>query len=475
MTEQDRFFGHVIDSVDHKTAFFNHEETQRMDRVREKIQLIREHWLEKGGYEELLITVKRGCKLVTQPTEVRIKLYHVFEGFRDYADVDIIRSKSGSPEQYDALELYCSESGYDYLFALMSAALRLPEPSEELLITAATLVEFLTIDLYNLRLSQIGDERYSNFQGVTYRGLTVSHHALEEYSTILANPVLGQRGFAIPLGLISSSTEQNISSNFLKSGGKGGIKMQWVIHIHGLDPDLLRKYRERYPESVVTSICAMPVGRVSPYGEKEILLRGAFFHLLGKETFTFDGYEIVKLTLVMINANRDHTTEKASNEGEKLRQRRAFRNMVLASRFEVCGSLAAEFSLKDAEEYKILQQQKINDLREDDINVEQNAKLADARSSTAATWHGIALSKSCPRHYADLRRQWNEKIAQEDWKKVEELLAKDYKWNRADWYNIGPLDGNEHLKGVFITYVIWRTNSAFSGANGSTAKVHTDA
>ena len=442
MLGQERFFGHVLDSVDHKTAFHNHEETRRMDSLREKIQFLREHWLEPEGYEKLIEIAKRGCKLVTQPTEVRNKLYHIFDGYRDYADIQVVRSKSGSPEQYDALELYCSGSGYDYLFALLSAALRLAQPSEELILTAAILVEFLTIDLYNLRLSQIGDDRYANYQGITYRGLVVSPEAVKEYEGILTNPNLAQRGFSIPLGLLSSSTEEATTLDFVKSENTDQVKMQWIIHIHGVDPDLLQAYQQRYPESIVTSICAMPVGRVSPYGEKEILLRGAFFHLLDKTTATVNGHEVVRLTMVMMNANRDHTTEKASNEGEKLKQRKSFRNMVLASRYEVCASLAAQLSCGgDAEKYRALQQQQLDVLRQDGIDIKRNSDLADARSSGAVTWHGITLSKSCPRHYAALRRDWHDAIAKEDWVGVEKMLAKEYEWNRADWYNVGPLDG----------------------------------
>lgn len=443
MGDQERFFGDGLGSVEQKSAFPSDQEKARMNLLRKKIEIVRKAWLDPVAQKGLMETVRKGCMIETRPREVQETLDRLLQGHRDYADVDTGRPEKTPPEQYDALELYCSSEGYRYLFGLMSNALRTEQPSEELLLTATTMVEFLTIDLYNLRLSQIGDSRYANFQGVTYRGLSVSPTALAEYDKILANPSLSLRSFSIPLGLLSSSTEEGVMLQFAETDEHtSAIPMFWTIHIHGVDPDLLKAYQQRYPESVVTSICAMPVGRVSPFGEKEVLLRGAFFHLIGMTTEVFKGQKVKRLVVVMMNANRDHTTEQASHEGDKLQQRETFSRIVMASKYEVCASLAGQYSSSDAAGYQKLQEEKLDEIRETDtIDVRRNQDLAYARSSGSNAWSGASLFKSYPRHYAELRRQWQDAIAREDWIAVDGLLGREYEWTRGEWYNVGRLSG----------------------------------
>jgi hypothetical protein len=215
--------------------------------------------------------------------------------------------------------LYCSGIGYRYIYSLISRALRLDNATPELPIAAVTLVEFLTIDLYNLRLSNLGEPTYSNYQGITYRGLRVTCKALENYRNVALHPDLTKRNFAIPLGLKSSTTDAKIMQEFSKLTDEHPDMhtMHWTIHIHGIDPDLLSSYSRKYPDSIVTSICAMPVARLSPFSEKEILLRGTFFHAISMESEIVDGKEIHRMVLVMINANRDHTAELGSNDGTR--------------------------------------------------------------------------------------------------------------------------------------------------------------
>lgn len=442
MADKDRFFGDVLGSAKPKSAFADTQERARMALLRDKIQVVRRAWLDPTAYHNLIEIVRKHCKVESRPKEVREPLQRLLEGARDYADIDARRAEKAAPEQYDALELYCSSQGYRYLFGLMTETLRAEDASEELLLTATVMIEFLTIDLYNLRLTQIGDTRYANFQGITYRGLTVSPDAVSEYESILANPDLSKRCFAIPLGLMSTSTEERVMHQFAQRNCRDSmIRMHWAIHIHGIDPDLLKAYRVQYPESVVTSICAMPVAKVSPHGEKEVLLRGAFFQLIDMKKKVIDGHEVVKLVLVMMNSNRDHTTEQASNEGEKEKQREAFRRIVVASRYEVCASLAGQNSLGEAEGYRRLQQQLLDELHDKhNIDVVRNSDLADARSTGSAVWLGASLFRSYPRHYAALRLQWQEALSYGDWVAAEEVLMKEYDWHRSDWYNVGKLN-----------------------------------
>ncbi|KIW92599.1 uncharacterized protein Z519_06446 [Cladophialophora bantiana CBS 173.52] len=71
--------------------------------------------------------------------------------------------------QYHAVELYCSEPGYDCICGVISQALTQHNASDAVLAAAVVLVVLVTIDLYKLRLSNLGDVRYSNFHGIMFR------------------------------------------------------------------------------------------------------------------------------------------------------------------------------------------------------------------------------------------------------------------------------------------------------------------
>lgn len=441
MSESERFFGPLLSSAQHKTVFAGDHEAERMSLVRNQIFVVRRAWQNESDYRNLLDVVRRFVRPDTQPKSIRGPMQRLLQGFRDYADVDLARPESSLPEQYDALELYCSKEGYDYLFRLISQTLRLDTVPEEMLLTAVTLVELLTIDMYNLRLSHIGDDKYANFQGITYRGLRVDSRMVQEYRDVSNHPDLKKRGFSVPLAPISTSTDPSIMTQFAQGDKEGNSEqMYWTIHIHGIDPDLLREYSRCYPESIVTSICSLPVGSVSPFGEKEILLRGIFFQLLRMTTEQINGHVVHKLELVMSNANRDHTTELGSNEGDKKKQRDAFRRIAMASKYEVCASLVAGWSASEAEEYKRLQQSMLDELRDiDGIEVARRSDLADLRSGDVPVWLGGRTSKSFPRHYTTLRRRWQDAISKGHWADAEKILAREYDWRCDDWYNIGKL------------------------------------
>lgn len=441
MAADKRFFGPLLSSAQHRSVFAGDDESKRMSLVRNQIFVVRKAWQNTTDYRNLLEVVRRFVKPETQPKSIRVPIQNLLQGFHDYADMKLARPEKSLPEQYDALELYCSKEGYAYLYRLISETLRLEVLPEDLLLTAVALVEFLTIDLYNLRLSHFGDPRYSNFQGITYRGMRADSKIIEEYREVANRIDLTKRSFAIPLAPISSSTDDVVMADFAQGDDDNeSIQMHWKIHIHGIDPDLLQEYSRRYPESVVTSICSMPVGPVSPFGEKEILLRGVSFQLLRMTSEKVSGREVHKLEAVMINANRDHTTELGSNEDEKKKQRDTFRRMAMASKYEVCASLASQYSDLEADRYGKLQQEMLDELRKiDEISVVRNNDLADARSEEITVWLGGTLCKSFPRHYAALRQEWQGAISKGQWAEAEKVLEREYNWRRGDWYNIAKL------------------------------------
>lgn len=433
-----RFSGRLLSSAEHKAVFAGDNENARMSLVRQQIFAVRESWSNHTAYRNLVNSVHDFVNLEKQPPEIRVPLQRMLSGYRDYADVDLARPQKGLPEQYDALELYCSREGYDFLFRLVSQTLRMDVVTVEMLRSAVTLIEFLTIDMYNLRLSQIGHDKYANFQGITYRGMQVDAVTAEEYREVANRKDLSKRGFSIPLAPISTSTDETIMRRFAQYDKNSHLdRMHWKIHIHGVDAYLLQEYCRRYPQSIVTSICSMPVGHLSPFGEKEILLRGAFFQLLRMTTEHEDGCNVHKLELVMINANRDHTSETGSDEGDKKRQRDAFRRIAMASRYEVCATLASRFSAEEAQGYARLQQNALNELRHvDTITVNREQDLAYAWSAGSAIWLGATTSRSFPRQYTQIRQDWQNHIVNRDWNKVEEIMETEYDWRRGDWCNI---------------------------------------
>ena len=433
-----RFSGRLLSSAEHKAVFAGDDEGTRMSLVRQHINAVREAWSDHAAYRNLVDAVIDFTQPEKQPSEVRLPLQRLFDGYRDYADINLSRPGQGAPEQYDALELYCSKEGYDFLFRLVSQTLRQENVAVELLRAAVTLIELLTIDMYNLRLSQIGHDKYANFQGITYRGMQLDAATAEAYREVANRKELSKRGFSIPLAPISTSTDEAIMEQFAQIDRNPGLdEMYWKIHIHGVDAYLLQEYCQKYPTSIVTTICSMPVGHLSPFGEKEILLRGAFFQLLRMTTEPRDTYSVHKLELVMINANRDHTSETGSNVGNKKRQRDAFRRIAMASRYEVCEALAANFSPAEATGYAALQQNALNELRDiDEITADREQDLAEVWSTGSAIWLGATTVRSFPGHYTQVRRTWQNHVHEHNWDKVDEVMETEYDWRRGDWCNI---------------------------------------
>lgn len=439
-----RFFDNPVTSVSLRTAFPADFETERMRRVRPNITEVRERWETTEGYRGLVEQVKALCDKDDVSPSVRAALDLLFEGYRDYADIDLHRPVPPRTDNFDAVEFYCSEEGYKYVTKLIQLVFRTTQPSVDELIRATTFVEWITIDLYNLRLSQIGDPRFENFQGVVYRWSRLSRDDVNEYRAVLRLPDHSKRNYSVPLGFVSSAADSDITKHFAdrpEEGGEG-VRVRHTIHIHGMDPAILASFRQQYPDSVVTSICALPVARMSPFGEQEILLRGPFFHLVAINDCEDDRGPYVEFVAVCMNANCDHGSEHSSDDGEKARQRNAFRNAVNASKWEVCARVAETFSADDAEAYRKLQVNTLATLADEfSISAELDGLLAQARSPEVAVWLGDMRMSSYPTHYAQRRRAWQNALSSGDWVEAENVVAQEYSWRRSEWYNVGKLVG----------------------------------
>ncbi len=259
-------------------------------------------------------------------------------------------------DDFTALRLYTSDAGYRRIFRTINTALRgsAVVDNEQAIRSAAFLIEMLTIDLFHYRVI---DQEADNFEGLVYRGMCVDDADLASFAK-LTNAPLSDRYLSVPLALMSASTDVARATDFAlreSTARSGTHPIVWRVHVVGLRPDLMEIYQRRFPSSVVTSICAVPIHQVSDYPhEQEVLLRGPFFQVLRMSRVSLDnsGPALQVIDAVMLNSNRDHISAIASDEGEDRAARELFRLLVNVERARVCGALAAEFSSEDARLYK---------------------------------------------------------------------------------------------------------------------------
>lgn len=345
-------------------------------------------------------------------------------------------------QQYAALEMYTTNDGYKKVFGYINQVFRKHDVNETEIYGAVALVELLTIDLYNFRLANIGCSKLYNFQDIVHRGLSVGQDVLETFQDLMRQP-LQNRNFSVPLAFLSTSTNQDRIQEFLNKTEEGRFRMHWKIHVHGLEPTLLAQYRLKHPQSVVTTICAMPISHVSEFAnEQEVLLRGPFFQILRMYKEQAGENQVHVAEMIMLNANRDHGSELAEHHGEKEMQRKHFGQICAASRYEICASLAHKYGLPETEEYKSLADSMLSKLRADHIEAPFNAGLSDSWSTPRSSWIGASLSSAFPKAYSERRRKLSvASFGGTDWNTVREIIDQEYEWQRGDWCNVPRLYG----------------------------------
>jgi hypothetical protein len=88
----------------------------------------------------------------------------------------------------------------------------------------------------------------------------------------------------VPLAMTSASRKREIALCFAieeSSRTPGQHLVLWDINVSGMDPELLALYHDAFPASVVTSLCAVPIGQLTDYkNETEVLLRGPFCQIV---------------------------------------------------------------------------------------------------------------------------------------------------------------------------------------------------
>ncbi len=308
----------------------------RMDRVREAINEIRREWHRYPAFmSELRNLVElSGVDLTSNARNARLR--RVLSSQRSWAS-----SPTPDPgDGYDVIRLYASARGYRQIFQTINTAFRsaalVDDPGH--LRAATFLIELLNIDLYNYRFRT---PEADDFQGTVYRGMCVHADELDALRRVAVGPI-SERYVAVPLAMVSASTELEPAIAFARNQARadpGTNTVLWEIHISSLDQRLLDLYRSRFPESVVTSLCAVPISRLSDFKhEEEVLLRGPHFQILD---VTHDrapaGHGVdCRIEAIALNSNRDHLSAIASNEGEDRHMRDLFRALIVGYRSTLC-------------------------------------------------------------------------------------------------------------------------------------------
>ncbi|HSS05230.1 MAG TPA: hypothetical protein VLK89_08620 [Solirubrobacterales bacterium] len=323
---------------------------ERMDRVRTAINEIRRTW---DRYPEFMTELRAlfddGSLGDSDPVSSG-RLEALFSAQKDWDTAD-------PTDEYSAIALYSSEVGYRQMFRAINTAFRTPSlPENSTLLRSATfLVELLNIDLFHFRER---NQHADNFTGTVYRGMSLPQNVLDRFAETMRRPVT-ERYLSIPSAMASATPDRKVAMSFASAEAERQPDRHlalWEIDVRNLDPRLLDLYRSRFPSSVVTSLCAVPIAGISDFpGEKEVLLRGPFFQIVGlsAEDLTVSGRPVHKIEAVMHNTNRDHLTAIASNVGADKEERELFKALVLSDRFDICARLAEQRrQASDANEYR---------------------------------------------------------------------------------------------------------------------------
>jgi len=323
-----------------KAYFANEHSKARMDLVRESIIEVREGW--HAVYDEQLsaLSAKLFPSGFAGDLEFTTKAERLFGARRDW------RERLSSEDQArigtEAVWLYTSSLGYDRMFRAVYDIFRTAGPTKDDVRLATFLVEILNIDLYN---HWAANPEAQNFDGIVYRGMSIARTSYDHFRALAAGAA-GLRSFSIPLALNSASVTEEQTQPFMEYGLEKHpdyIPVLHKIHVRGLSDDRLALYRKVYPESVVSTICAVPIRSLSAYPtEEEVLLRGPFFELLRTEqhpTRRVAGQPVQVFEMLMLNSNRDHFTTPQTGGNDPAR--RLFNALVKTQKFEACAEIIA--------------------------------------------------------------------------------------------------------------------------------------
>ena len=336
--------------------------SERMGSIRRAIDYIRRHWDQYDHFIELLqrlLKDKMDDFKVNDP-ELLGHTKALFSGRKEWRE----HGSDVGDDRFDAIRVYTSPQGYFSFFSVINSLFRKDDStqSDKVIRAAVFLVELLNIDLYNycLKYPHLG-----NFQGRVYRGVCLSDEDFHKFHALLGRPI-DKRYISIPLGLVSSSFDRLQAEHFLSMQSFLASRLLLMeIHVIGLNPEHLAFYRQKFPGSVVSTICAVDIHQLSYVkDEKEVLLRGPFFQVLQlHEGRVVSGRRTHVLEAVMLNTNRDHLTSVQLQGEQETVARRLFATMVTVTRCQFCVQYCRQNELPDdAAEYQRLLEEKRQEL-----------------------------------------------------------------------------------------------------------------
>lgn len=315
-----------IKSSKNLTCFFKGFQVDyRMDWVRNSIHYIRDNWNNTTWHEMMLDKLYK---------EFSISICRDILKQKNWIDEENVSTINKT--NFDLLRYYTTDDGYNKL-KNMNEAFRDKDLNFDRCNIATYLVELMNIELYNFIKT---NPENNDFEGTIYRGFlptTSEAHDVFERDFLLEKNIypISAHQIAIPLEFMSASLDKNKALEY-STRGKKSINQTPIlleIKVRNLNKDLIEIYKSFYPDSPVTSLCAVPIEKISAKPEdKEVLLRGAFLQIL--ETHLNE--PIVRIETVMLNANRDHIkTHKYKNTNAQ----NLFRSLVKQDKMRICKEL----------------------------------------------------------------------------------------------------------------------------------------
>lgn len=341
-------------SLEHGGFFIGEDVKARMNLIRNSILEVRKNWNDKKFRKKAIKLFKNHIdgKSLMPVDFFNDEWYELQKNFPAEQNCNLIR-------------FYTSNIGYETIFKYVNSIFR-EEHDKKVYDSAAFLVECMNIELYNLVKTK---PEFSNFENTIYRGMMLDENTISNLLDIKDLQVQSQK-FAVPLSFMSCSKSQDVAKQFLEKQERrpyeekvrGFCPVLFKIHVTSLDKTFLDLYKSYYPDSVVSSICAVDIENISKYrDEQEVLLRGAFFQVLrfyeSKEKI--DGKNVYVFELLMHNSNRDHITTSAF---EKTNARRLFNTLIEIDRMKKCQDFFE--SASDKKPYKKVEEDKLKELEQ---------------------------------------------------------------------------------------------------------------
>ena len=245
---------------------------ERMTAVRKSIYHIRDNW---SDYDVFMNKLKK--IMIKADEKVSESINKLFERKQTWADLQSEEENEKASrsevmaDEYSALRLYTMNDGYDKIFKVVNEVFRkdVSVNQEDLIEAAVFLIELINIDLFNYvyRCPQ-----YQNFQGIVYRGMSLPTDAFAMFEALMSQPI-SSRYISVPLGLWSSSKKYSVAKKFISDSLEMNptfVPLFMKINVLNVEKEYLDSYQKKFKEcSVVSSICAVDIEKISVYKEKE--------------------------------------------------------------------------------------------------------------------------------------------------------------------------------------------------------------